>query len=353
MRNSPPVWQPILIGVICLCVVQIITAQQSFNCPGAMPSRLVVGEIARVLPAAGSNLRELPNPNTRRLVIVPSGAELRVLDGPVCDGVYAWWQMEYDNQRGWLAEGIADVYWLEPFITHIAQAATIRFEYEQTLAQDVEVASVPLPVGTGFVDGLNFGLQAYVLQRSGINPSLSVTPMSYYEQSASRSTLNQIRRLPELLRLRDNPARVAQLLDENGIAVGAMALRAIDYADGSGLRFLLPAELGAPSGDLTYAFRSLSANEAYYISLNVPVRVRDLPDAPDMADFDDQDDFIAAYEAHFADVAQRVNDLPDNAFVPDLGLLDRMLASLTTQAEPLRLDGEPLPFSYFDRISFL
>lgn len=86
------------------------------NCPVA--PRLTPGDNARiVLDAANTpnRLRSSPNAGNNQIGSIPAGAMLIVLEGPVCDGRFTWWRVNYNNQVGWTAEGGSDgVYWMEP-----------------------------------------------------------------------------------------------------------------------------------------------------------------------------------------------------------------------------------------------
>ena len=86
------------------------------QCPGYMPSRLSVGRYGRVVPGGTANrLRE--EPGGRVIGQIPAEGVFRVISGPRCasDGI-AWWQVEYNKQVGWTAEGQNGVYWLEFYI---------------------------------------------------------------------------------------------------------------------------------------------------------------------------------------------------------------------------------------------
>jgi hypothetical protein len=39
-----------------------------------------------------------------------------VLDGPVCNGNYAWYEVHYGDYTGWLAEGDLTSYYVEPYL---------------------------------------------------------------------------------------------------------------------------------------------------------------------------------------------------------------------------------------------
>jgi hypothetical protein len=83
------------------------------QCPGAPPSRLVVGGLGHVTPGDPNDLRATPGGAS--IGKIPGGAAFTVLQGPVCspNGI-AWWQVNYNGQIGWTAEGQGSTYFLEP-----------------------------------------------------------------------------------------------------------------------------------------------------------------------------------------------------------------------------------------------
>jgi hypothetical protein len=85
------------------------------QCPGFMPSRLVVGGQGIVTPGSSNRLRETPATG-RILTEIPPGGIFDVLEGPVCmsNGI-AWWRVNYSGTIGWTAEGQGTEYWLEPY----------------------------------------------------------------------------------------------------------------------------------------------------------------------------------------------------------------------------------------------
>ncbi|MGJ3241239.1 MAG: protein kinase domain-containing protein [Anaerolineae bacterium] len=97
-----------LIGAYSLGVTQLRT------CPDALPSRVLVGELARVtLDGLSNNLRTNPTADSSRLDQIPAGGVFTVLAGPVCNDGFTWYRVQYGNNVGWTAEGDAEDYWLE------------------------------------------------------------------------------------------------------------------------------------------------------------------------------------------------------------------------------------------------
>lgn len=89
-------------------------AAQGSSCPGAPAPRLVVGQQGRVTPGLPNNLRSGAGIWYRRIGQIPGGGTFTVLGGPVCGGIYNWWQVNYRGTVGWTAEGAWGTYWLEP-----------------------------------------------------------------------------------------------------------------------------------------------------------------------------------------------------------------------------------------------
>lgn len=48
--------------------------------------------------------RELPGTDQTRIGSIPVNTELTILNGPVCATNWRWWQVEYNNQYGWVGE---------------------------------------------------------------------------------------------------------------------------------------------------------------------------------------------------------------------------------------------------------
>jgi WD40 repeat protein len=87
-----------------------ITITQCGNSP---PSKMIVGKSGHIIPGPPSRLRAQPDGTV--IGSVPGDATFTVLRGPLCgaDGI-AWWQVNYNGQTGWLAEGEGSTYYLEP-----------------------------------------------------------------------------------------------------------------------------------------------------------------------------------------------------------------------------------------------
>jgi hypothetical protein len=107
---SDPLWSVLLFNQL--------SSSAGTNCPGVMPSRLDPGGVARVtLGGTPNNLRQQPSTNSVIMGLVSPGDRLQVLgDPPVCRDGFQWWrvQVEKNGYEGWVAEGSAFEYWLEP-----------------------------------------------------------------------------------------------------------------------------------------------------------------------------------------------------------------------------------------------
>jgi LysM repeat protein len=80
-----------------------------------LPPRLLVGWSGLVTPGTPNVLRSQPGKGSNSIVIgeIPGGAAFRVLAGPQCADGYNWYQVNYNGQIGWTAEGQSGQYWLD------------------------------------------------------------------------------------------------------------------------------------------------------------------------------------------------------------------------------------------------
>lgn len=84
-------------------------------CPAAPPSRMTVGQAGRVTFTDGTPTRLRAAPTGTILQLMPEGTPFIVIAGPQCQGELAWWQVRLSTgETGWVAEGEASRYFIEP-----------------------------------------------------------------------------------------------------------------------------------------------------------------------------------------------------------------------------------------------
>jgi serine/threonine protein kinase len=87
-------------------------------CPGSpIPSRLAVGMRAQVEGGGVANrLRAEPNTDAEVITQMLPGSSFIILSGPECDDSLQlrWWEVDFDGETGWTAEGEEEEYYLCP-----------------------------------------------------------------------------------------------------------------------------------------------------------------------------------------------------------------------------------------------
>ncbi|MBZ0294853.1 MAG: WD40 repeat domain-containing protein [Anaerolineae bacterium] len=79
------------------------------------PTRMTIDIQAQV--ATGTPLRDLheqPGLASISVAQIPPSAVFHIDNGPQCANGLLWWQVNYDGTIGWVAEGEAGAYWIEP-----------------------------------------------------------------------------------------------------------------------------------------------------------------------------------------------------------------------------------------------
>lgn len=112
-------------------------------------------------------------------------------------------------------------------------------------------------------------------------------------------------------------------------------IKYLNFHDGEGVRFITTyAQNPAPitNDGLFYTFQGLAADGETYVTAFWPIRTDNLPDTYKDARVTDDAAFAAGFEKYAADTANMLNDLPSDAFTPNLALLDSMLESLQVPA---------------------
>lgn len=89
-----------------------------FTCPGMLPSRVKVGEKARVCTKQDRLiLREAPARSATEIVRIVTGTEFKIMEGPVCEDESTWWRIALESGlTGWVREGTdaTDPYFICP-----------------------------------------------------------------------------------------------------------------------------------------------------------------------------------------------------------------------------------------------
>lgn len=83
---------------------------------GCTPNHgLATGIRARVTlyPAYHNNVRSNPGTGNSLLFQVAPGESFDIIGGPRCNDDHVWWQIRYNNQTGWMAEGPSTQAWIE------------------------------------------------------------------------------------------------------------------------------------------------------------------------------------------------------------------------------------------------
>lgn len=116
------------------------------TCGTAPTPRLTVGQGARVTFTNGVPLNVRANPAGTLMTQLAEGTGVMVVEGPVCAEGYFWWRLEFaspgDIAGGWVAEGDADEYYIEPM--GIVQQP----QFAPTELPQLQVATIqPTPMG--------------------------------------------------------------------------------------------------------------------------------------------------------------------------------------------------------------
>jgi hypothetical protein len=102
------------LGEKAIATFQSIEPPRPEACPGGKEPRLTVGHFGKVTPGAANNVRK--EPTTRSLIVgkIAGGETFTILSGPVCAQGLTWWEVSFNNFKGWTAESNNTEYWLEP-----------------------------------------------------------------------------------------------------------------------------------------------------------------------------------------------------------------------------------------------
>src|SRR5258707_7188711 len=111
--------------LLLLCFLIVLSlpsghARAQTVCAGTLPPRLVVGGRGQLTSTGPGQkivpvrVRESPGTKSKVIAQLEEGLVFQVLSGPECKDGYAWWQISNQGILGWIAEGDATDYFVEP-----------------------------------------------------------------------------------------------------------------------------------------------------------------------------------------------------------------------------------------------
>ncbi len=125
-RQQPPAPSPtIIVGIAFATATPDPTPVPSItpapNCEGAPPTRMILqerGRVTKITPDDTETLNMRAGPGIGETVLrrINPGEIFFVLDGPVCGDGYTWFQILHRGREGWVAEGDASRYFIEPYL---------------------------------------------------------------------------------------------------------------------------------------------------------------------------------------------------------------------------------------------
>jgi len=230
--------------------------------------------------------------------------------------------------------------------TPTASSARVQISYDPSLAAGVQEETFPasppddlVPVPEHkvivLVDSYAATRRLY-RQPAGLDgeAKLMIFPVAGYE-AASPLAGERIQALRSLLAERPaSPVGEIPLLPlVNGRQMFYSQLAYIDFANGSGVRFLTQyaqEPRNVNNSEMFYTFQGLTADGAYYIAAFFPVSTQSLPE-DDAILREDYVAFEAAYGTYLPAAVQALDALSGQDFEPNLAKLDAILQSLLVQ----------------------
>lgn len=321
----------LLVG-LCLLLIPIPISAQITNCPGALPSRMVVNQPGRVIAPNGTNLRAAPGINGELVGGAPVNAEFTVLDGPVCADGFTWWEIAYRNRVGWSAEGDDQDYWLES-LSPLYQP--IRYEnvellVDYAIARNIGVERkerAPLYRG-GAVELVTLPHVRFAFPDESGLANVSVFPVAEYNALLGGG----LDSLHALLNTRPD------YLDMFALPAGLPATdvprllttqpRYLNFDGGTGVRFIGYFDYesdGVDSGDLYYVYLGLTDDNSRLVQVFLPVQTGIVPPLD-----------ATPWVQYLAQVQSILDNADSAQFTPTLNTFDDLIDKLkiTPQTPP-------------------
>lgn len=152
-------------------------------------SELTVGQPARVSAPNGLNMRGEARSTSNLVLQLGTGQRVNVVNGPVSNGGFTWWQVEdAQGNRGWVADGDDETVWLSPQVGEpqpVGRPPRIGDRVRVTMDSGLQLTIRALPGTDGpLIKRVNPGQEFTV-----INGPQIANGFSWYQIRADNGTL--------------------------------------------------------------------------------------------------------------------------------------------------------------------
>lgn len=330
--------------LIFLSIFHFGSFAQTIDCPGSLPSRLLVSQTGRVNAPNGSNLREQPTTTALRVGTIPQDAVFQVIDGPICNEGYTWWELQYKGRIGWAAESGGNDYWLEshaPLYQELRYGDVQLFLDKNIAASGTVEEKSRIPImRNGEFELANFTHIRFSFADDLGQAHLSVIPARAYDEL----TGGKITRLQTLLDSRstmlDLYALPESLPSTDMTRVLVTQPRYITFDGGLGLRFVAHYSYAPDfiaNDELYYVFLGLTDDGEQFIEALIPISTLVLPsEKPE--DFDN-----TPYAFYLTETQVALDAAESGDFEPTLRQFDNFIATLRV---PVQRTEETIPIIY-------
>lgn len=346
-----------LLSLIALLSVPPVHAQ-GLPCADAPAPRLILERESRVTDGAPLRMRQSPGLAGEIMVEVPAGALLTITAGPLCRDSLNWWRVDWQGYVGWMAEGIAEEYYLEPLSSPVIRtelaagqtslrvtATNASLTYNGALGNVVETdEAYPVSIDTPLLTpsyGAPYpspGFYRFRFSDDSTTQStfneLLIYPANSYE-SVNTDAKSSLPPLRQLLKQQPVAPFVVPALPLEFEQVQIVAATQYLHFNGiTGIRFLTyygNDTASIRSDRLRYFFMGLSDDGKWFISAKFQIATSLLvkgsaidPNFPNLAD----PNFAMLYAQYIADVTTKLTAAAATDFTPSLTDLDALITSL-------------------------
>lgn len=332
----------LFILLLLSALIHPIVAQE----PCVKPSRVTIGETARVTPGDSNNVRSEPNDSAESVGRIAGGDSFTVLNNPYCGAQYVWIEIQTEDFTGWTVEATADEYWIQPITGEIYENEFVSIMIPDDLTDDVtltieektEVMWADFPIRV--VGEIASDAEAF---RS---PRLIVAPIAEFENVMVDFVQDAV---DDLTTLKDTEADFSELILEtvdpsvapaeltfpaDPFIIGARRMLVVsphfvEMTNGWGIGFVtMYAQdiLPATNDRVFYNFVGITADNNYLVTFRYPVTSDMLigqQDAPNLPF-----DWDARYVEYIRQATESLNTVEPDGWQPSLDVLDEVIGSI-------------------------